>query len=303
MSSADISICIPAFNAGRYLSATLAAVRGQAHPGWELIVTEDGSTESVEALVLDFAQTVSQRVVYQRHEANRGLPATRNTGIAAAGSEWIALLDSDDLWARDHLADLASCARQKPRADFVHSGSVLFDSESGRQLEIRAPSPAALGDYPRSLYLGHYVVQPSSVLIKKELWARVGGFNPAYRYVEDREMWLRCARAGAVFAYTGRNTCLYRKHAAALTTHAGPMALASAEALQQHLDWNVTAPEIRRKITAEAWISAGRIALRAAPRAARLYFSRAWRVRRTPRAAGYWLAAWACGFRRRAQNE
>ncbi len=292
-----ISVCIPAYNARRYLPETLEHLRAQSFSDWELIVTEDGSSEDVEALVFAFTQTVSQPVIYQRHAKNQGLPATRNTGITAARGEWIALLDSDDLWAPAHLADLARRAHQYPDADFVHSGSVLFDSDSGRELETRAPSPAQVRDYPRSLYLGDYIVQPSSAMLKKSLWQKVRGFDPAYRYVEDREMWLRCARAGAFFVYTRRNTCLYRKHADALTTHAGPMALASARVLQQHLDWNVIAPALRQSITAEAWTSAGRISLRAAPGIARDCFSRAWRVRRTPRIAGYWLAAWLFGLK------
>lgn len=292
-----ISICIPAYNAGRYLPATLASVRDQTSADWELIVTEDGSAEDVASLVQAFAKTVWQTVTYQRHEKNLGLPATRNTGIAAARGAWIALLDSDDLWTPDHLATLIARARHDPAADFVHASSALFESESGREIEIRAPSAQAFSDLPRSLYRGDYVVQPSSVLLLKTLWARVGGFNPTYRYVEDREMWLRCARAGAVFAFTGRPTCRYRKHAAALTTHAGPMALASAEVFQQHLDWEVIAPELRRCLTAEAWISAGRIALRTAPDSARNSFSRAWRVRHSPRTAAYWLAAWLIEFK------
>jgi glycosyltransferase involved in cell wall biosynthesis len=292
-----ITVCIPAYNAARYLPATLASIRDQTFLDWELIVTEDGSAEPVDSMVHAFAATVSQSVRYQRHEKNQGLPATRNTGIAAARGEWIALLDSDDLWTPGHLADLVAGAQAQPAPDFVHSGSVLFESDSGRELEIRAPSAQAIRDCPRSLYLGEYIVQPSSVLLKKSLWARVHGFDPAYRYAEDREMWLRCARAGAVFAYTGRPTCLYRKHAAALTTHAGPMALASARVLDQHLDWDIAAAELRRRITAEAWISAGRIILRTTPHPARDCFARAWRVRRSARTACYWLAAGMLGLR------
>jgi glycosyltransferase involved in cell wall biosynthesis len=295
MSAPILSICIPAYNAGRYLPATLACLSRQSFSNWELIVTEDGSPESVETMVHAFARTVRQPVLYQRHEKNRGLPSARNSGIAAAAGEWIALLDSDDLWAPEHLADLVAGAQRLPAAEFVHAGSLLFDSESGRELEVRAPSAAAIRDFPHSLYFGDYVVQPSSVLLKKTLWERVGGFNPAFRYVEDREMWLRCARAGAVFAFTGRNTCLYRKHGGALTTHAGPMALASAQVFQQHLDWNVANKKVRRRITAEAWTSAGRIVLRTAPGQARACFSQAWRARRTPRVAFYWLAACASG--------
>jgi glycosyltransferase involved in cell wall biosynthesis len=297
MTTPLITVCIPAYNAARYLPATLAGLRDQTFLDWELIVTEDGSAEDVAGLVQAFAGTVPQAVRYQRHEKNQGLPATRNTGIAAARGAWIALLDSDDLWTPEHLDDLAARAQAQPAADFVHAGSVLFESESGRELEIRAPSAQAIRDYPRSLYLGEYIVQPSSVLLKKSLWARVHGFDPAYRYVEDREMWLRCARAGAVFAYTGRQTCLYRKHATALTTHAGPMALASARVLDQHLDWDVVPEEIRRRITTEAWISAGRIALRRAPSLARDCFARAWHIRRSTRTACYWLAARMLGLR------
>lgn len=302
MDTPFLSICIPAYNAGRYLPATLATVRAQTFSDWELIVTEDGSTETVEALVHEFARSVPQRVSYQRQKNNRGLPATRNTGIEAARGTWIALLDSDDLWTADHLAGLVACARQQPDADFVHAGCVLFESETGRELGVRAPSSAAVMDYPRSLYLNEYVVQPSSVLLSKNLWARVQGFNPAYRYAEDREMWLRCARAGAVFAYTGHNTCRYRKHATALTTHAGPMALASAQVLQQHLDWTLIPGKLRRHLTAEAWVSAGRITLRTAPLQARHCFSRAWRIQHSLRVAAYWLAAWALQLKPRRHS-
>lgn len=286
-----ITVCVPAYNAGRYLPETLASLRAQTFADWELIVTEDGSSEPVEALVNAFAATVPQSVTYQRHPHNRGLPATRNTGIAGANGAWIALLDSDDLWTPDHLSGLVRCAARQPAADFVHAGSTLFASDTGELIEVRAPSESAIRNYPRSLYLGDYSVQPSSVMLKKTLWSRVGGFNPDYRYVEDREMWLRCARAGALFAYSGGNTCGYRKHDAALTAHAVPMALASARVLQQHLDWEVIDAARRRLLTAEAWISAGRLVLRATPVQARDCFSRAWRVRRSLRVGAYWVAA------------
>lgn len=287
-----ISICIPAYNSTRYLAETLASVRAQTFADWELIVTEDGSAEECESLVQAFASTVRQPVLYQRHAVNLGLPSARNTGITTARGEWIALLDADDLWQPDHLERLITCAQQRPTADFVHAGSVLFASDTGEELETRAPSLAAIRDYPRSLYLGDYMVQPSATLLKKKLWARVGGFNPSFRYVEDHEMWLRCARAGAVFAYTGRNTCRYRKHATAMTTHAGPMALACAAMLEQHLDWKLIPAAVRRHRTAEAWVSAGRIVLREKPQLARDCFTRAWRIRPTPRIAAYWAAAW-----------
>lgn len=291
-----LTLCLPAYKADRYLEATLDSVRHQTFADWALILVEDGSHDRAEELVQAFAKKVRQPVRFLRHEKNQGLPATRNTGIALAESEWIVLLDSDDLWTPDHLADLVDCARRHPAADLVHSGSVLFDSDSGRELEIRAPSPEVTAGYPLSLFLGTYVIQPSSVMLKKSLWEKVGGFDPAFRYVEDREMWMRCARAGATFAYTGRNTCRYRKHATALTTHAGPMASAAAQVYDKAADWAAIPASLRRQHAAAGWLAAGRIVLRENPRAARQYFSHALRHRTTPTLLAYWSAAAVLGL-------
>jgi glycosyltransferase involved in cell wall biosynthesis len=291
-----LTICMPAYKADRYLEATLDSVRTQTFADWELILVEDGSNDRTEELVQNFARSVSQAVRFVRHEKNQGLPATRNTGIALARSEWIVLLDSDDLWTPDHLADLVACAERNPAADLVHSGSVLFDSDSGRELEIRAPSAEIISGYPLSLFLGGYIIQPSSVMLKKSLWTKVGGFDPAFRYVEDREMWMRCARAGSVFAFTGRNTCRYRKHATALTTHSGPMAIAAAEVYDKAAHWEAIPAALRRECAAAGWMAAGRIALRQNPRAARGYFSKSMRHRVSPTSLAYWSAATLLGL-------
>jgi hypothetical protein len=173
---------------------------------------------------------------------------------------------------------------------------VLFDSDSGRELEVRAPSPAQVHDFPLSLFLGGYCIQPSSVMFRKSLWTLVGGFDPAFRYVDDWEMWMRCAQAGATFAFTGRNTCLYRKHASALSTHAAPMALACALVFDKAAGWESIPLRLRHQHAAEAWVSAGRLILRQDPHTARDYFARARRYRVTPRILAYSAVALGLGL-------
>jgi GT2 family glycosyltransferase len=293
MSEPRISICIPAYKAERFLAETLASIRAQTFVDWELIVVEDGSRDGSERLVNEFAAGGPQRVRYLRHEQNRGLTVTRNTGIAAAGAPWIAILDSDDLWTPDHLATCLERAKAGD-ADLVHGGSVLFESDTGSELERRAPDAQAVADFPRSLFEGRYVVQPSSVLLAKALWERVGGFNPEYQHVEDREMWLRCARAGARFACTGRETCRYRKHGAAMSAQSAAMAEACARVLDAHLDWEVIPLELRRRLTAEAWAAAARLRWRSEPRIAREHFRRACAIEWRPR---WWLHGALCALR------
>jgi glycosyltransferase involved in cell wall biosynthesis len=284
----SVSICVPAFRAKAYIGTTLESVRSQVFTDWELIVTEDGSDDGTETVVRAFETTVSQHVHWERNERNRGLPATRNSGISAARGKYIALLDADDYWAAEHIDTLRRTI-VATGADIVHSGSVLFDSKSGKTLEVRAPTSDTVRVFPLSLYNGDYIIQPSSVMITKELLKRVGGFNESFRYVEDREMWLRCARAGAKFSFSAKNTCYYRKHIAALSTHAAEMAIAGARVFQIHINWSEIPDSIRIGSTKNAWIAAARIMQRAEPSRARTLLRRATTIE--PRLS-YLL--WAC---------
>ena len=249
------------------------------------------SKDGAEALVAAFAQSVPQPVRYQRHAQNQGLPATRNTGIRASRGEFIALLDADDCWEAHHL-EMTLGKLVETGGDLAHGGSILFDSDTGRELETRAPSPDVVARFPLSLYEGHYVIQPSSVVLRKSLWECAGGFDPTFRYVEDREMWLRCARVGGRFVYTGANTCRYRKHGEALSTHSAEMAIACARAFEKQLDWSAIPEALRRRSTAQAWISAARILQRGEPRRAAEFLFKAWRASRASH-----LLAWAGALR------
>jgi GT2 family glycosyltransferase len=237
-----------------------------------------------------------QVVRYFRHESNKRLPATRNTGIAAARAAWVALLDSDDLWAPEHLA---VCMERADRGDvdLVHGGAMLFDSDSGADLELRAPDAAMLADFPRSLFENRYVIQPSTALLSRALWERVGGFNPDFHHLEDREMWLRCVRAGGRFAFTGKTTCRYRKHRMSMSTPTeavAEMAENSARLFEQHLDWETIPLPQRRRLTAEAWAAAARLRWRSEPRVAREHFRRACAIEWRPR---WWLHGALCALR------
>lgn len=286
-----VSICIPAYHAEKYLPQALDSVRCQTFQDWELIVTEDGSRDGAEALVQAFAESVSQPVRYMRHEINRGLPATRNSGIAASQCEIIALLDADDLWEPEHL-ETTVAKLLDAGADLAHSGSLLFDSETGAELEVRAPSPAAIETFPLSLFKGDYIIQPSSVVFRKQLWDRAGGFDPSFRYVEDRDMWLRCAREGGRFVYSGAATCRYRKHGEALSTHAAPMAVACARVFNKHLGWSAIPLEIRLQSAVDAWIAAARLIQREEPLEAVGYLQQAWTIE--PR---FYLQPWIAMLR------
>ncbi|HEY8900381.1 MAG TPA: glycosyltransferase family 2 protein [Chthoniobacterales bacterium] len=302
MSEPQISICIPAFKAEKYLLETLESVRAQTFAHWELIVVEDGSHDRTEEIVREFAGSVDQPVRFERHPENRGLPATRNTCIARAVAPFVALLDSDDLWTPDHLANLVQRASETG-ADLIHSGVVLFASETGEEIELRVASEKAIDEFPRSLFLADYAIQPSSVLLRRSLWGETGGFDPNCRYVEDREFWMRLVRAGARVSYVPAITCRYRQHSSAMSKNAAAMALGCAEVFERNADWQAVPLDLRRQSAAEGWCSAGRIIMKEDPTLAQDYFGRALRhASGSPRLLAYWFAATVLAISKRRQR-
>jgi len=272
-----IAICIPAFNSRPFLEEGLCAIKNQSFNDWELIVTEDGTNDGTFQLVKEFAQSLSNGVKYLRHETNRGPNAARNTAISSSTSELIALLDSDDLWDKDHLAICFETLKLSG-AQLVFAGSTLFGEEGSQSSRKFRPTEQDLRNFPSSIFAQSFTIQPSSVLMQRSLWESVGGLNERYRHCEDKEMWLRCARFGAQFAFTGRDTCFYRKHDGAASTQTYKMAVGNARVLDQYLDWEAIPRGVRKTVTSNAWGAAGRIIRRTDPKRALEHFQRAKRI-------------------------
>ncbi len=95
-----VSICIPTYNRAALVQEAVASVLAQTWREFELIVVDDGSTDDTTEALAAYAS----RIRLIRRESRGGVSAARNTGIAAARGEWLAFLDSDDLWRPEKLA-------------------------------------------------------------------------------------------------------------------------------------------------------------------------------------------------------
>ncbi|MEA3213401.1 MAG: hypothetical protein QOE70_6458 [Chthoniobacter sp.] len=273
-----VSICIPAFHAAQYLPETLLSIRAQTFTDWELIVTEDGSADGTERLVDAFREQGAQSVRYLRHAENRGLSATRSTCIRDAFAATVALLDADDYWAPTHLQDLMEVL-SRGDVEIAHSGCVLFDHATGRHLERRAPGREASADFLNALYAHRYIIQPSSVAVRRAIFERIGYFDPAFRICDDMEFWFRAARAGVRFAYTGRESCFYRKHASSLSARGAETVAETAQVYKKHLDWEVRPRAERRMTAAASFSNAGRMFFRKSPGRSATNFFESWKLR------------------------
>lgn len=276
-----VSIIVPAYRAERFLDGALDSVRRQRYPSWELIVVEDGSQGSTQARVEAFAREFPERrVVYLRHEQNRGLGATRNTAIQAAQGEFLALLDADDLWLESHLAAAVERLAQTS-ADVAYSTAVKFEDQTGLLLGVWGPTRRDLDQFPRSLVRRNFVT-PSATVLRRRVVATVGLFSDdrTIHMCEDIDYWLRAVEAGLQFVHVPGCHCLYRKGAAeAGSTNPLPIVERQVWVLQRHRgtagipvsDWDRALTYYRTAAGMLHWEQDGR---RAAP-----WFWAAWRGR------------------------
>jgi len=272
-----VSICIPAYRAEKYLESTLQSVAVQTFRDWEVIVTEDGSKDRTEEIVKAFAATVTQPVIYNRHADNRGLPSTRNTGIATARGAWVAFLDSDDLWRPEHLQGLWDKTRETP-CDLVFSGTEWFEDGTDKTLSTSVPTSENLKNLPVALYTGALSVLPSSVMIRRECFERYGSISTEYPLVNDTEYWLRVLRNGGHMAYSGLVSCLYRRHPHAMSRSIAAMLSDSALLCERYADWIAIPHSLRRQRPASLYRWAARSLLPQDPHGASAILQHALRL-------------------------
>lgn len=191
-----ISCIVPVYNGERYLSEALDSVLAQDRQPFEIVVVDDGSTDGTAAILQAYAGSI--RVIRQH---NQGAAAARNAGLRETTSDVIAFLDSDDIWPTGRMKVLAEVLERDAAAD-VAAGLVEI-------LDQRPAKPAAREDL-RTLHRVHCV---GSLLMRRSVFDRVGGFNESLRVVEDTEFIMHARDRGIAFKLIDVVSVIYRLHA------------------------------------------------------------------------------------------
>lgn len=117
-----ISIITPSYNTANFISQTIESVLNQTYTNWEMIIVDDCSTDNTKEVVLKFNDP---RIIYIENEKNSGAAVSRNKGLKLAKGEWIAFLDSDDLWDKTKL---------EKQLSFMKSNNYLFSYTNYREI-------------------------------------------------------------------------------------------------------------------------------------------------------------------------
>ncbi len=189
-----VAAIIPAHNAERTIDATLASVRAQTHRALEIIVVDDGSTDGTRERVERHAAADARvRLVEQ---PNRGVAAARNRGVAEASADYIAPIDSDDLWHPEKIARQLELIVDRPQVGLVCTAYSVLDEAGDVTMEFGGSLPRThqFLDLCRRNFIGN----GSSALIRRSAIDQAGGYDESLRRqgaggCEDLKLYLSVA--------------------------------------------------------------------------------------------------------------
>jgi len=186
-SKPKVSVIIPTYNSAQFITETLESVFAQTYKDYEVIVVDDGSTDNTKEVLKPYMSKI--RYIYKE---NGGPASARNVGIKNAQGEYIAFLDSDDLWLPEKLEKQVEYFKSDPDVALVFSDCISFGDEE----LIRKRKRKYKGDVFLHLLRENFI-PTLTVIAKKKCFDEVGYFDTDKSLIssEDYDMWLRIARS------------------------------------------------------------------------------------------------------------
>ncbi|MDP3385817.1 MAG: glycosyltransferase family A protein [Eubacteriales bacterium] len=198
-----VSVIIPIFNGEKYIRQTIESIIAQDHDSCEIIVVDDGSTDTTGDIISEFPH-----IRYFRQE-NKGVAAARNSGIQKAFGDYLAFIDADDLWDSAKLSKQLAFMVEHPQIGYTFTRHTLFLSE-----DMEAMPDWVRPDYAEA-ELTAYI--PSSMMIKRDVFIRIGYFDESFVLSEDSDWFMRARDLGIQMAVIPENLLLKRIHSANLS--------------------------------------------------------------------------------------
>ncbi|MEM7646305.1 MAG: glycosyltransferase family A protein [Pseudomonadota bacterium] len=180
-----VSVILPTYNRQHTLQRSVESVMGQSFADWELIIIDDGSTDGTDRTVEKWLG--DPRIRYHR-TTNGGVSAARNKGIRQAQADWVAFLDSDDVWLPQKNECQLCFADSHPEISLVH-GDEIWIRNGVRVNPMRKHQKGGGDVFGNALKL--CCISPSTVMLKRDLLLEQGLFREDFPVCEDYDLWLK----------------------------------------------------------------------------------------------------------------
>ncbi|MDQ0428874.1 glycosyltransferase involved in cell wall biosynthesis [Planomicrobium stackebrandtii] len=200
-----VSVIIPTYNRAELLKKAVKSLESQSHQNIEIIIIDDFSTD-------DTAQVVEKmnddRIVYLKHDINKGGSEARNTGIKRATGRFIGFLDSDDQWLPDKLEKQLQLFKDQPDVGVIYTGVQVVNENNQPTRKI---VPAHRGNILPKLFESNCIDTTSSVLVKREVLEQVEGFDAGLPSCQDWDLYIRLAQV-TKFDFVKESMVLFYHH-------------------------------------------------------------------------------------------
>ncbi len=186
-----VSVIIPTYNSAKYIKSAINSILSQTYKDFEIIVVDDGSTDSTKEVLKNYIKTNKIKYIYQK---KKNQASARNKGVGYSKGEFIAFLDSDDLWLKDKLAKQLPLFNDKT-IGLVYGGVEWFKNHhtiKNRKNIIKRKIPKDKG-YLFNKLIVHNFITTSSVIIRKKAFQKFNE-NDIYGGVEDYDLWLKISK-------------------------------------------------------------------------------------------------------------
>ena len=200
-----VSILVPAYNAERYIKATLDSALMQDYPNFEIVVIDDGSKDKTWEII----QTYTDPRIRMMWQENQGITPTRNRLFKEAKGQYIAYLDCDDVYLQGRISKPVAFLEAHREYALAYCEPIyFFDGEPDKLYRHRFKLYS--GDEVFAGLLEHQFITNTTITFRREVYDRLGGYNPATGIVEDWEYFIRMVRNGYRIALLGDDLVRFR---------------------------------------------------------------------------------------------
>lgn len=258
-----MSVVIAAYNAENYIEEAINSCLAQSHQDIEIIIVNDGSTDNTASIINNYAQKHDQIKVL--HQENKGVGAARNQGNSMTTSEFIAVLDADDVMLKNRLVEQFDFLKSNNNIDAVSCWANYINERSKKIGDCITPTDLhVLTDYERYIkedrpFMG---IIHSGMMYRKSSVLRVGGYRDM-RPGQDTDLWNRMAENGLKILVMPKILIQYRIYQGAGNTSAGIKTLYTSQWIQeliyqrkhgiQEISFEKYMEEIEKKPILEKW--------------------------------------------------
>lgn len=180
MGKPAVSIIIPCYNSEKWIVDSLQSIYNQTYKNFEVIVIDDGSEDNTNKIVQEFDSSI----IY-KYQKNKGPAAARNLGVKIAKGDYIAFLDSDDLWEKNKLEKQLSYLNKNKEVDLILTNVTVVNENGSFLFHHDNNVPSDKEELIRAFFLGKIVMNTPTIFMKKEVFNEVGGFIESLPLRED----------------------------------------------------------------------------------------------------------------------